>query len=359
MKKLYNFLASFSLKLIAILSLSLPLTSNAQESMRANLFVVDAVGTTLIDGNLTNYDNIYSNAVDIYDGWKMTNPGINFGILRNGYNLAVERRSLITDTDTTYFRMWNMPQLHYRIKFMLKNLGHPGLQAILNDSYLNSEIPIGLNDTTYLDFTVNSDPASANEMRFKLIYKTIVAMPFSFTGITAHRIGKKALLEWSVINQGTVESFKIEQSVDGIVFKDLSQLHPDNSSSAKSYEFEDQGVNSDIKFYRVKAIIAGGNTIVSQAVKIDALITNSEISIYPNPVVDKAMQVRFMNQDPGNYSLQLTNRSGQMIYKGNIELDNNYFIKTIKLGDSALPGTYLLNIISAEGIKITRQVIIL
>ena len=158
MKNLYALTAIRCSKIISILLLFFSFSSNAQELMRANIFMVDASGVTLMDGNLTNYDNIYSNAVDIDDAWKMTNPGVNFGILRDGYNLVVERRSIIDGSDTTFFRMWNMPQHNYRIKFMLKNLDHPGLTAVLKDKFLNTQTNIKLNDTTYYDFTINTNP---------------------------------------------------------------------------------------------------------------------------------------------------------------------------------------------------------
>ena len=96
MKTFYNPAVYCCSKIILFLFLLLPIQLSAQESMRANLYIVDVNGLTLVDGNLTNYNNIYSNNVDIYDGWKMANPGINFGILRSGFNLSVERRSIYT-----------------------------------------------------------------------------------------------------------------------------------------------------------------------------------------------------------------------------------------------------------------------
>jgi hypothetical protein len=73
-----------------------------------NLFIVYNNGATLMDVNMTNYNNQYSNAVDGNDIWKMSNFGENFGIIRSSANLVFERRSLIAVNDTTYFRMWNM-----------------------------------------------------------------------------------------------------------------------------------------------------------------------------------------------------------------------------------------------------------
>ena len=60
---------------------------------------------TLMDGNMTIYDDIYCNCVNWEDALKMTNPGENWGLVRSGTSLAVERRKFIPETDTTYIRM--------------------------------------------------------------------------------------------------------------------------------------------------------------------------------------------------------------------------------------------------------------
>jgi hypothetical protein len=101
--------------LLFILIISCSSIAHSQERMRANLFIVDNNGTTLMDGNMTNYHNQYSNEVDGNDIWKMSNFGENFGIIRTSANLVNERRSLIAVNDTTYFRMWNMQLRNYRI----------------------------------------------------------------------------------------------------------------------------------------------------------------------------------------------------------------------------------------------------
>ncbi len=82
----------------------------SQQSMRASLYISDVNGLTLVDGNFTNYDNVYCNCVDWDDALKMNNPGENFGVTRENASLIVERRIIIGDRDTTTFRIWNLQQ---------------------------------------------------------------------------------------------------------------------------------------------------------------------------------------------------------------------------------------------------------
>ncbi|RYE17216.1 MAG: hypothetical protein EOP51_24315, partial [Sphingobacteriales bacterium] len=50
-------------------------------------FLIAANGN-MADGNRCVFDAQYSNAVDRYDAVKMTNPGENFGLFRQGWALA-------------------------------------------------------------------------------------------------------------------------------------------------------------------------------------------------------------------------------------------------------------------------------
>ena len=80
-------------------------SANAYQLMSTNFYIVDANGPTLMDGNITIYDTQYSNGVDWNDGTKMNNGGENWGLIRNGVSLVVERRQLVTGPDTAYFNM--------------------------------------------------------------------------------------------------------------------------------------------------------------------------------------------------------------------------------------------------------------
>jgi hypothetical protein len=330
--------------------------------MRANLYIVDASGTTtLMDGNLTNYHSIYSNAVDINDAWKMINPGINFGIKRDGIDLVVERRSIISLADTTTFRMWNMPQKNYRLKFMLKNLNHPNLYAILKDSYLHNETTIGLNDTTYVDFAINSDPASADQYRFQLVYSSYLSAPVDvfFTGIQAQRKGKDVMVEWNVSGEVSVDSYIVEHSVDGINFSELKQVSALNTAAAKTYNYKDISAFAGNNFYRVKAVNFGGRIQYSSIVKLSAFAMENEITVYPNPVANKTVQLQFSNQPAGKYIIALIYNNGAVQQLRTIQLSSGQTTSAIALPNNLGTGIYQLQIIGPDNTKTVKTIQVL
>ncbi len=358
MKKIYTSIFSSSFKIILIFLFTFPVAANAQESMRANLYVVDANGATLVDGNLTNYNSIYSNAVDINDGWKMTNPGINFGILREGYNLVVERRNIIGISDTTFFRMWNLPRYNYKVKFMLSNLNHPGLQAFMRDNYLNTETPVGLNDTTYYNFTVDANIASADQMRFQFIYRT-PPVDVNFTDIKAQRKDKNVLLQWGVSNEIFMSSYTVEHSADGVNFHDLSQLISDNSPLNKTYSYMDMGASCGNNYYRIKAINKERKIQYSPIAKVEALLIADAINIYPNPVMNKTVQLQFGNLPAGKYSITLFYNNGVNRQLSSIQLVPGQSNYSVNLPQQLASGFYRILLTGPGNIKISKAIEVL
>ncbi|HMJ48456.1 MAG TPA: hypothetical protein VK498_14080 [Ferruginibacter sp.] len=320
----------------------------SQEAMRANLYLVAANGTkTLMDGNLTNYHNSYSNLVDWDDAWKMTNPGENFGIVRSSTNLVIERRSIICSSDTTFFKMWNMRTSNYEIKVMTKNLGHPGLIAFMKDNYLNAITPVGLNDTTYIPFQVNANPGSYSQLRFELIYTNVITspVPVTFTGFKLFRKDNNVDIEWSVENEISIESYTVEHGMDGVTFNGLQDFLPSNSSIAKKYTTTDPNVSKGDHFYRIKATSIGGKVEYSHIAKINGLDAGMGLNIYPNPVLNKMVQLQLAFPVAGKYSVLLVGMNGTLQSLGNINISASQSSQTLSLPANTLPGMYRIQLL--------------
>src|SRR5438128_1048236 len=81
-----------------------PVTIN--ESISSSLYLLNANGSTVLaDGNLVEFDNSFNAGVDFYDAMKFTNINENFGLLRDGVILAIERRPIIGQQDTLFFKL--------------------------------------------------------------------------------------------------------------------------------------------------------------------------------------------------------------------------------------------------------------
>ena len=361
MKNLYKPAISGLLKITSVFLLCFPFVGNAQESMRANLYITNSNTETLMDGNLTDYNNIYSNAVDMNDAWKMINPGINFGILREGYNLVVERRSIIGNKDTTLFKMWNMPQNHYRIKLILKKLDHPGLKCMLKDNYLHTDTQVGLNDTTNYDFVIDASTSSADQMRFQLIYgpSTPVNENVIFTGMQARRTDAGVTVDWSVTNEVSVASYTVETSSDGISFHNIENVIPGIGSVSKTYHYNDTRGTICESYYRIKVINSNGSLQYSAIAKVPPLVNGTSIHVYPNPVVNKTMQLQFNGQKTGLYHFLLINSGSVKQQLSSKQINSGESIQTLDLPKNLAPGIYKLIIVSPDKNRNTLTISVL
>ena len=154
--------------------------SAALKQLRTNLYVISGGNSILLDGNLVQYNRDHSNGVDIKDGIKMNNSGENFGLSRDGKTLVVERRALIRQTDTVFYKLGQLKVRQYELEFIADRLQDPGLAAFLEDNYLHSSTPVGLNDTTRIIFSVINIPGSYAADRFRLVFRQVkptVAVP--------------------------------------------------------------------------------------------------------------------------------------------------------------------------------------
>lgn len=330
--------------------------------MRANLYVMDGNVQILMDGNLTEYSDEYSNEVDIYDAWKLTNFGMNLGILRSGYNLSVERRHSLKYNDSTFFRMWNMSRNNYRMKLVLKNLDRPGINAILKDDYLRTEIPVDLNDTTDINFTVDTNPASASEMRFQLIFRSNIPKPPKASFLTTHamRKGRDVMLQWQVANEAEIVSYNVERSVNGNDFEAIYQVSASpNGSSSGTYYHRDAAVSKMEVYYRVKATDISGAKLYSSIIKISESNPEQGIVVYPNPVTNKTVQLQFSNLPSGRYNVLLLSSNGMQYKLPSFVLNEWQVNANLKLPAAIPPGIYRIRFDGENGVSIVKTINVL
>lgn len=330
--------------------------------MRANLYSIETVGAVLMDGNLTEYNNIYSNDVDIYDAWKMANPGINFGIMRSAVNLSVERRTTVEKNDTSFFRMWNMAQKNYYIKFMIKNMDNKGFHCFIQDNYLKTQTPIGLNDTTLYNFTVDANTASAAEMRFQLIYELdrVIPTDVEFTFLHAKRQGIDIMLQWEVTNERFINSYSVQHSSDGVNFSELAPATPSNTgTAAKTYDYTQLAVPKAIHYYRIKATRIDGEIKYSAVAKITESTAAPSMNVYPNPVVNRVVKIEFINIPAGTYYPVLVFNNGTLQHLSPVVITEAQANGSVNLPQSLAPGIYHLEFIGTGKTRFVKTIRVL
>lgn len=211
----------------------------ATETMRINLYATDN-SPILVDGVLTNYNNVYCNCVDDNDLIKTPNSSENISLYRESTDLVAERRKLIPSSDTTYLRLWNLTGSNYRLRFVCLNLNHSNLVGLLDDKNFPTEPMawIKLSDTTYYDFD-----GTVPQFRFTVYFKQSLDCILS-------KWSDKVLIKFGVSNETSVNHFEAQRSTDGINFTTINQAPSFNQGS---YITSDKGLESGVTYsYRIK-----------------------------------------------------------------------------------------------------------
>jgi hypothetical protein len=102
-------------------------------------------------------------------------------------------------------------------------------------------------------------------------------------------------------------------------------------------------------YYRIKATMTNGSLTFSEVIKVDGLKEEPAITIYPNPVSGKKLQLHFRTQPAGRYEVQVLNQLGQVLQNSSVMLTSNQKRITIPLGSSINPGQYQINMVGPNG----------
>lgn len=329
------------------------------EQIRSNLYVKQGnANPILLDGDLTQYDPSFSNALDGLDARKMSNFSENIGMARGTYVLVVERRQTITATDTIFYKMWQMHQRTYQLEFITNNLDHPGLQGFLEDNYLKTSTPVDLNGATKVDFTIDANVASADAYRFRIIFKSIAAgpLPLTLTSIKASRVNKYVKIDWTTANESNLKIYTVEKSDDGNRFSQATTIKANNLSS-NTYSWLDTYSSSGNSYYRVMTTEIDGKVTRSAIMKVAGGKSGQEMHVFPNPVVNNTIHLEIAGQPAGIYSISLLNINGQAIYQEKINHPGGDFTRTIRPNQNLVKGVYQLQVSTPAKEKITEKII--
>ena len=82
------------------------------------------------------------------------------------------------------------------------------------------------------------------------------------------------------------------------------------------------------------------------------------ITIYPNPVVTRNINLQFTGMAKGCYALKLINANGLEVMHSQITLKGGKDFHSIGLGKEIAKGNYYLEILHPDGSRTTQTVVI-
>ena len=290
--------------------------AKGDQTLIANLMIPEAGGTnSLLDGIRISYNDAYTAALTD-DIEKMSNFGENISSFRKGTKLIVERRPMIMASDTIFLQMTKTTVKDYRFQIGTIDFVQEGVTAFLEDTYLKTKTKLDLTGSVnYADFSITADAASANPDRFMIVFKGAPVLAPSTITLNAAKQDSYIAVDWKAANQYNIKQYELEKSTDAVLFTKVNtQAATGINGSTVIYNWLDANPVTGDNFYRLSYVSPSGEQKYTATVKVNMPFVQPLITIYPNPVSNKVMTVKFEGMKKGNYDLKLLNAKGQTIF---------------------------------------------
>ncbi|MBC7888027.1 MAG: IPT/TIG domain-containing protein [Ferruginibacter sp.] len=330
-------------------------------SFITNLLLLNPADNSTIeaDGTRADFNPAFSAGIDDNDNLKCYNVNETFSFLRDAVLLATERRPAITNKDTLFFTLSRSTRRNYRFQFVAADFDDPSLTAMLEDSYTNLPIQLNSSGTTVVDFVINADAGSQVANRFRVVFNKSSLLPVTFSVVNAYRQNDNIEVSWKVDNEINTRQYEVERSADGRSFgKVHTTAATGNNLLSIGYDWVDTHAMQGDNFYRVKSIGLDGKAGFSRVVKVRIDQHDPAISVYPNPVADKVISLRFNHQSSGSYTLTLSNPAGQLLMEKTLDHAGGNDTKNIRLPASVQTGNYQLSVTGKDLNKTSLKVFV-
>ena len=323
-----------------------------------NLMIVNPGNVeSLGDGTRVLFDEKFS-ASTSDDADKMFNFGENIYSLRENRKLILERRPLIQNRDTLFLRVTGTGIKDYRLNINSKDFSQPGVIAYLLDNYLNTKTHIDLTgNITVVDFKVTNDAASAAADRFMIVFSAPNPLP-AITFIKGYQQKGNINLEWKVAAEKDISQYEIEHSTDGIHFTNISTVSANgNNGSNQFYTGIDVNAVFGYNYYRVRMVGNNGSQQYSDIVKVNMESVSPVITIFPNPVQGRMVNIQLTAMAEGIYTVRLLNNMGQSLLEQRFTYMGGTNTRQVHLGNTA-KGKYSLEITGPDNNKELKPFVI-
>ncbi|MFT3680248.1 MAG: T9SS type A sorting domain-containing protein [Ferruginibacter sp.] len=330
--------------------------SNQYGLFRSDILAGNEGKFTLTDGVLNIFNSSYDNKANAADAKKLIsfNTKESLSILRDSVKMAIEKRMDVQSADTIFFTMARFNELPYQFRFNASGFA-TGMQAWLEDSYTGKRTTLSTAGITTVDFNITADAASKAENRFRVVFKNSInySLPVTFTNVKAWPQNNNVAVQWNVENELNIEQYEIEKSSDGQHFTKAGST---TATQSNTYNWLDETAAAGNNYYRIVSREASGKLLYSQVVKVNMGSIAGNINVYPNPVTNGVIKLKFTNMEKGTYNVKLLNALGQTVIATTINHAGGNNTKELDTPEKLTRGIYHLEIsnnnTSAKVIKV-------
>ena len=153
-----------------------------------------------------------------------------------------------------------------------------------------------------------------------------------------------------------MDHYDIEKSSTGSAFIQIGTV-PAVGTGTRSYGFADQNVSGEVNYYRLKIVDTDGKISYSAILRFSTTVTGKSVLVFPNPVTNSQVTVRFSNLSAGQYTVGFYNSIGQPVFTKSITHGGGSSVINLKLPEGIGAGLVTM-VVQGEGSVYTQKVII-
>ncbi len=177
---------------------------------------------------------------------------------------------------------------------------------------------------------------------------TITVLPIHLGSVKAIRENGGIKVQWIAYNQQNTMRFEIERSTNGNDFTKIYTIASTGTEGDIAYEWLDINPAQGRNYYRIKEVYISGSgeysTVVSAVIEND----KPSISVYPNPVEHRNLNLQIRNMSAGRYCVSYINYTGQVIHQEILTYSGGYRNHTMTVPAVIGHGLYRLIITNAD-----------
>ena len=170
-------------------------------------------------------------------------------------------------------------------------------------------------------------------------------LPVKISSFTAARSKQVVSLNWNTEFEIDAKEFIVERA-EGTEFRSVGTISSTgNSSTKKSYSFNDKNENASVTYYRLKNVDLNGKYTYSDIKTVKGYGAANDVSFFPNPARSNS-KISLVGV-AANSSIQLLDFSGKVLKNMNSATINSLDLSGVK------NGTYLIRIVD----RLTNEVV--
>ncbi|MDI9366110.1 MAG: T9SS type A sorting domain-containing protein [Flavobacterium sp.] len=287
--------------------------------------VYSTTGTGCPVGN--NHPRFKNMGTGTFDSGALVTPVVNFGIQEFHFLRARASRTYsiwVTSDTSALTSSWTLVAL---------------LPSWANTTCADTTVVIG--NATAKRLKIVTRPGL--DVDIDSVYLTSVTeiLPVKFTNVSASKANGLTKISWNIESEINTANYVVERSINGAIFSAIGSV---TATNAGKYNYIDASSFDATNYYRIKAIDKDGSFAYSAVVFTTGDKQTASVTVYPNPITNKLVNVQISNLNKGSYNVEVFNNLGQAILAKAIQFDGGTTSLSLQLPTSVNAGLYRLSV---------------